>query len=104
MTQIAFGMVGVFILGVALGGLAYRSFQRWFSRNCFSQEACYICKTVTFQFTCERCRKGVGMCHSYHLLLPDVADPAKIIPRSARDLCTVCVTPEELAVLRGTKS
>ncbi len=100
--QVTWMVGGALLLGIILGVTMYRGLLRWSAQFMANREPCSVCKTVGYQFTCERCKKGIAMCHSYHILLPDSPDPVKMRPRPARDLCTECVTEEERKVL-GSK-
>ena len=101
--QVTWMVGGSLLVGVTLGFWVYGALVRWGSQFRPNQEPCSVCQTVGFQFICERCKKGVAMCHSYHVLLPDSPDPAKIRPRPARDICTVCVTEEERRLFDGNR-
>ncbi len=96
--QVTWMVGGALLAGIFLGFAIYRGLVRWGSQFRPNQEPCSVCQTVAYQFICGRCKKGVGMCHSYHILLPDKPDAAKILPRTFRELCTVCVTDEERKV------
>lgn len=97
--QVTWMVGGALLAGIVLGITMYRGLLRWASQFRDNREACSVCQTVAYKFICGRCKKSVGMCHSYHILLPDKPDPAKIRPRPFRELCTVCVTDEERKVL-----
>lgn len=94
---------GALLLGIVLGVVMFRGLLRWGSKFMANRTPCSTCQEVGFQFTCERCKKSVGMCHAYHILLTDSVDPAKIRARPARDLCTLCVTEDERRLLEGPR-
>ncbi len=93
--QMTWMVGGALLLGIVLGVTMYRGLLRWGAQFMPNREPCSVCTTVGFQFICERCKKGVAMCHSYRVLLPDSPEPAKMRPRPTRDLCTECVTDDE---------
>ena len=97
--QVTWMVGGTLLVGIILGFWSYRALVNWGSQFRPNQEPCSVCQTVGFQFICERCKKGVAMCHSYHILLPDKPDPARIRPRAFKELCTACATEEEKKVL-----
>ncbi len=83
-------LIAGFFLGAWFMGWIRKAMDRLQREN--RETVCEICKKKAYVSRCVRCRKSVGHCHAYRLLL---ADPDHNIPRPTRNVCTTCATAGE---------
>ena len=92
-------ILGFFIVGVMAGFYVYREISRSAYRSRYKQGICASCGEEAYVTKCDRCKLSFAMCHSYVILSPDIADPAKLRPRRSVHVCIVCLSTAERETL-----
>lgn len=94
---------GFLCLGLLLGILVVRWAGRHSLRN-LSHGKCVICGREGYIVRCERCRRGIAMCHYYGILYPDDPSYKVLVRRRKVELCTDCMTPSAREAVESLKT